>query len=85
MNQNTGADAGAVAARPLGAAAAVVVAAIVSFMFLGNVLADAGDVPIPVREVREERLSEAAYADVELGAGTADRGPVGRPPRPWTA
>lgn len=60
------------AARLLGFAGAVVVLAVAAFLFLGNVLADAGDDPVPVREVREGRLSQAAYADVELGATKED-------------
>jgi hypothetical protein len=65
-------EAGAVAARLLGAAGAVVVFVLAAFLFLGNVLADAGDEPVPVQEVREGRLSAAAYADVELGATKED-------------
>ena len=65
-------DAGAVAVRLLGVAGAVVVVLVAAFLFLGNVLADVGDEPVPVEEVREGRLSEAAYADVELGAVKED-------------
>jgi hypothetical protein len=65
-------DAGAAAARLLGAAGAVVIFVLAAFLFFGNVLADAGDEPVPVREVREGRLSEAAYAAVELGATKED-------------
>ena len=65
-------ESGAVAARLLGAAAAVVVLALAAFLLLGNVLADAGDEPPPVQEVREGRLSHQAYADVEVGATKED-------------
>ena len=65
-------DAGATAVRLLGVAGAVALVVVASFLFLGNVLADVGDEPLPVEEVREGRLSEAAYADVELGATKED-------------
>ena len=65
-------DAGAMAARLLGVAAAVVVVLVAALLFLGNVLADVGDEAVPVEEVREGRLSEAAYSDVELGATKED-------------
>lgn len=64
--------AGAVAARLLGLAAAVALALLALFLLLGNVLADAGDDPAPVEQVREGRLSQAAYADVELGERKED-------------
>ena len=60
------------AVRLLGVAGAVVVVLVAAFLFLGNVLADVGDEPVRVEEVREGRLSEAAYADVELGAVKED-------------
>lgn len=66
------ADAGATAVRLLAVAGAVAVALVATFLFLGNVLADVGEGPVPVQQVREGRLSEAAYADVELGATKED-------------
>ena len=65
-------DAGAAAARLLGLGGAVVVSLVALFLLLGNVLADAGDEPVPVQEVREGRVPQAAYAAVELGATKED-------------
>ena len=45
---------------------------VAAFLLFGNVLADAGDEPVPVQEVREGRLSQDVYADVELGAKKED-------------
>ena len=65
-------EAGAAAARLLGAAGAVVASVLAVFLVLGNVLADAGDEPVPAQEVREGRLPQEAYQAVELGATKED-------------
>ena len=43
-----------------------------TFLLFGNVLADAGDDPLPVQELREGRLSEQVYAAVEVGMTKED-------------
>ncbi len=48
-------------------AAAVVVVLVLAFLLMGDFLVRGGDEPVQAREVAEGRLSDAAYARVELG------------------
>ncbi len=61
------ADQGGAAALVLGAAATVVIVVLAAFLFMGNFLAGLGEEPVQAREVDEGRLSDTAYASVDLG------------------
>lgn len=61
-------DRGGAALLLLGAAATVAVFVLGAFLVMGNFLTDAGEEPAEAVEVLEGRLSDEAYAAVQLGA-----------------